>query len=336
MPDSFRRANTVNVYGLVFLAIALLPVRLSAQTVATYDFEGGSADGWTSFFGASAPVASSGASFTGSESLLTAASASGTGGPSIALDSVLLPGAQYTITAWVRLTSGESASNANFTMKRSDPSCSGGACYDLIGNYTVAVTDSGWAQIGGTYTPATTETGLLLYAQLVNATSAQSFYLDDVVITEIAPPPGGTPVATYTFSDGGLDGWSPFGSPTLTNSVSPLADPAGNANSLLTTNRTASYMGPSLNVRRHQQYPRGRYVPGKRIYLAGRSRQREPNCNHLHEAGGLCNGRRLQQHWNFGSALQHNMDEGARHVQFQQPTGAAEHVGAIHPVEQRH
>ena len=122
MPDSFRRANTVNVYGLVFLAIALLPVRLSAQTVATYDFEGGSANGWTSFFGASAPVASSGASFTGSESLLTAASASGTGGPSIALDSVLLPGAQYTITAWVRLTSGESASNANFTMKRSDPS----------------------------------------------------------------------------------------------------------------------------------------------------------------------------------------------------------------------
>jgi endo-1,4-beta-xylanase len=91
-------------------------------------------------------------------------------------------------------------------VKRTDSSCSGGACYDLIGNYTVAVSDSGWAQIGVTYTPATTETGLLLYAQLVGASTAQSFYLDDVVITEIAPPPGGTPVATYTFSDGGLDG----------------------------------------------------------------------------------------------------------------------------------
>jgi len=164
------------------------------------------------------------------------------------VSSVLLPGAQYTITGWVRLTSGEPATSANFTVKRSDASCSGGACYDLIGSYTVAVNDSGWAQIGGTYTPATTETGLLLYAQLIGPASAQSFYLDDMVITEIAPPPGGTPVATYTFSDGGLDGWAPFGSPTLTNVVSPIADPAGNANSLLIANRTAGYMGPSLNL----------------------------------------------------------------------------------------
>ena len=75
----------------------------------------------------------------------------------------------------------------------------------------------GWAQIGGSYTVSATETGLTLYAQLVGATTAQSFYLDDVVITETAPPPGGTPIATYTFADGGLDGWTPFGSATLTN-----------------------------------------------------------------------------------------------------------------------
>jgi len=239
---------TVNVYGLGFWVVLAVSLPLSAQTVATYDFEDGTAQGWTSFFNASTPVATSAAAYSGSNSLLTSTSASGTGGPSISLNSVLLPGAQYTITGWVRLTSGEAASNANFTVKRSDSTCSGGACYDLIGNYTVAVNDSGWAQIGGTYTPATTESGLLLYAQLVGASSAQGFYLDDVVITEIAPPPGGTPVATYTFSDGGVDGWVPFGSPTLTNSVSPLADPAGNSNSLSVTNRTAGYMGPSLNL----------------------------------------------------------------------------------------
>src|SRR6516165_2517198 len=55
-------------------------------------------------------------------------------------------------------------------------------------------------------------------------------------------------VATYTFADGGLDGWAPFGSVSLTNAVSPLTDPTGNARSLLTTNRTATYMGPSLNL----------------------------------------------------------------------------------------
>jgi endo-1,4-beta-xylanase len=248
MLHSICSRRTVNVYGLVLLAIALVPVQLSAQNVASYDFEDATADGWISFFGASTPVATSAASYSGSESLLTSTSASGTGGPSIPLSSVLLPGAQYTITGWVRLTSGEGTSSANFTMQRSDPSCSGGTCYDTIGTYQVAVNDQGWAQIGGAYTPTTTETGLLLYAQLIGPSTAESFYLDDVVITETAPPPGGTPVATYTFSDGGLDGWTPFGSPTLTNSVSPLADPAGNGNSLLVTNRTAGYMGPSLNL----------------------------------------------------------------------------------------
>ena len=82
----------------------------------------------------------------------------------------------------------------------------------------------------------------------MGATTAQSFYLDDVVITEIAPPPGGTPVATYTFADGGLDGWAPFGSPTLTNAAPPIVDPNSNPRALLTTNRTATYMGPSLNL----------------------------------------------------------------------------------------
>ena len=240
--------RTVNVYGLLLFAFVFLPFQLNAQTVATYDFEDATADNWISFFGASTPVATTAASYSGSESLLTSTSASGTGGPSIPLSSVLLPGAKYTITGWVRLTNGEGASSANFTMQRSDPSCSGGTCYDTIGSYQVAVNDQGWAQIGGAYTPTTTETGLLLYAQLIGPSTAESFYLDDVVITETAPPPGGTPVATYTFSDGGLDGWTPFGSPTLTNSVSPLADPAGNGNSLLVTNRTAGYMGPSLNL----------------------------------------------------------------------------------------
>lgn len=221
---------------------------LSAQTVATYSFEDATADGWTSFNGASTPVATNAAAYAGSESLLTTTNSSGAGGPSISVGSTLLPGATYTITGYVMLTSGESASDANFTIKRSDPSCSGGTCYDTVGTYQVPISDSGWALIGGSYTVSTTDTGLVLYAQLVGATTAQSFYLDNVVITETAPPPGGTPVATYTFSDGGLDGWTAFGSATLTNTAPPITDPNGDANSLLVSNRTATYMGPSLNV----------------------------------------------------------------------------------------
>lgn len=242
------KTTKFNSIAFVLCAVLLCAARLNAQTVATYNFDDGSADDWTSFNGATTPAASNAAAYTGGYSLLTTTGSTGAGGPSIAMTGVLLPGAQYTITAYVKLTDGEADSNANFTVKRSDPSCSGGACYDTVGTYKVPVTSSGWAQIGGTYTVSTTETGLTLYAQLVGATSAQSFYLDDVVITETAPPPGGTPVATYTFTDGGLDGWAPFGSATLTNVAPPVTDSNVGTNSLLVTNRTAGYMGPSLNL----------------------------------------------------------------------------------------
>jgi endo-1,4-beta-xylanase len=234
-------------------AVALLTVfassRLSAQVVATYGFEDGTADGWSSFNGATVPVATTAAAEAGSFSLLTTTnSTGGSSGPSLSLNSILLPGAKYTITAFVQLTSGETATNANFTIRRSDPSCSGGTCFDTVGAFQAPVTSSGWAQIGGTYTVSATETGLQLYAQLVGPTTAQSFYLDNVVITEVAPPPGGTPIASYTFIDGGLDGWAPFGSVTLSNASPPVLDPNSDSRALLTTNRTATFMGPSLNL----------------------------------------------------------------------------------------
>ncbi len=236
------------VFCMISLLTVLCAAHLGAQVVATYGFEDGTADGWSSFNGASTPVATNAAAEAGTYSLLTTTSSSGAGGPSISMSSTLLAGATYTITGYVQLTAGESATSANFTMKRSDPSCSGGTCYDTIGTYQVPVTSSGWAQIGGTYTVSATETGLTLYAQLVGPTTAQSFYLDNVVITEVSPPPGGTPIASYTFVDGGLDGWVPFGSPTLTNAAPPVLDPNSDARALLTTNRTATYMGPSLNL----------------------------------------------------------------------------------------
>jgi endo-1,4-beta-xylanase len=242
------RARIVSFSCAISVFTFLFAGHLGAQTVATYGFEDGTADGWSSFNGASTPGATNAAAHGGSFSLLTTTSSSGAGGPSIPMSSVLQAGAKYTITGFVQLTAGETATNANFTIKRSDPSCSGGTCFDTVGAFQVSVNSSGWAQIGGSYTVSATETGLMLYAQLVGPTTAQSFYLDDVTITETAPPPGGTPVATYTFADGGLDGWAPFGSPTLSNTTPPVLDPNSDQQALLTTNRTATFMGPSLNL----------------------------------------------------------------------------------------
>jgi len=218
----------------------------SAQVVAQYDFESG-AQGWTGFNGASVQVSVSAAQ-SGTQSLLTTTNSSGAGGPSITVTGLLLPGATYQISGYVLLTGGEAPTSANFTMKRTDTACSGGTCYDTIGNYQVPVADTGWALIGGTYKVSASASALTLYAQLVGPTSTQTFYLDNVVITETAPPPGGTPVATYTFQDGGLDGWQPFGSVTLANAAPPILDPNADARSLLVTNRTATYMGPSLEL----------------------------------------------------------------------------------------
>jgi endo-1,4-beta-xylanase len=250
---NFTPVSSWNRLAHISCAICILALffanHLGAQTITTYTFSDGTADGWTSFNGASTPVASNAAAYIGSSySLLTTTNSGGAGGPSISLGSVLQAGAKYTITGYVMLPSGEPATNANFTIKRSDPSCSGGTCYDTIGMYQVPVNSSGWTQIGGSYTVSTTETGLTLYSQLVGVTSAQSFYLANVVITETAPPPGGTPIATYTFADGGLDGWTPFGAPTLINAAPPVLDPNGDTHSLLVSNRTASFMGPSLNL----------------------------------------------------------------------------------------
>ena len=220
----------------------------AAQTVASYDFEDGSTQGWGSFNNATTPANSTAAAFSGTHSLLTTTNPSGTSsGPSIVL-SGLLPGATYQITGQLMLTSGEAAVAANFTVDRQDPGCSGGTCFDTVGAFQVPVSATSWAQIGGTYTVSTTATQLVLYAQLEGATTAQSFYLDDVVITEIAGPPGGpqdNSGIAADFEDGGLDGWSSRAGSTLTNST---ADADGGAHSLLVTGRTHDFDGPQISV----------------------------------------------------------------------------------------
>src|SRR6185437_10747699 len=101
--------------------------------------------------------------FAGTHSLLTTTNSSGSSsGPSIQLTG-LVPGATYTVTGHVILTTGEAAADANFTVMRQDPGCSGGTCFDTVGNFQVPVTDSAWAQIGGAYTISTTATSMILY-----------------------------------------------------------------------------------------------------------------------------------------------------------------------------
>ncbi len=248
------------------------------QVLAQYTFSDGTVDGWSSFYDASTPTYSTTATAapnpggTGAGSLLTTVnytSSGGGGGPALNLSSFtppggtspvsLIPGATYTITGYVMLTPGEAASDANFTVQRSDPTCSGGTCYDTVGTYQVPVTATAWAQIGGTYTVSTSETALTLYAQLDPATTPtapESFYLADVTITETAGPatgPQDNSGITTNFEDGLLDGWEGRGTATLTNvatsTITPsTGNPDGDTNALYVQNRTAPWNGAQISV----------------------------------------------------------------------------------------
>jgi endo-1,4-beta-xylanase len=274
----FQRARVSSLFltdwrrlGLIagaITALFLLSGRpAAAQTVLTYDFEDGTAQGWGSFNGASTPTNSTAAAFSGTHSILTSTNSSGaSSGPSIQLTG-LLPGATYQITGHVMLTTGEPATNANFTVLLQDPGCSGGTCFDTVGSFQVPVSDSAFAQIGGAYTISTTATSMTLYAQLIGSTTLQSFYLDDVVVTEIAGPPGGpqdNSGLAADFEDGGLDGWGSRAGATVANST---ADAHGGSHSLLSTNRVAAFDGPAINVS-NKMYNGSLYSIGVWVKLA--------------------------------------------------------------------
>ncbi len=254
-----ERPSVVLLFACVaFLALGLcLPGFARAQQVAQYTWANGSPDGWAAFNGATSPVVTTAAASVaaqpdgGDHSLLTTTAANGSGGPGLVLTG-LTPGATYSITGYVMLTAGEADADANFTIASTDSSStSTGTTYTYLGSYSVPVTAAAWAEIGGSYTVAATETSMELYAQLIGVNTTQSFYLADVTITETAPPPSGTQNnsgLTTTFEDGGLDGWSSrSGSSTLTN-VAIANGPEGDTNALLVTNRVANWDGPQINV----------------------------------------------------------------------------------------
>jgi endo-1,4-beta-xylanase len=85
---------------------------------------------------------------------------------------------------------------------------------------------------------------------------------------------GGTPIATYTFADGGLDGWLRSGQATLSNAAPPVLDPNGDQRALLTTNRTAGRRGPSLQSAERAERGGRCDVSGECLRVACGSRQR--------------------------------------------------------------
>jgi GH35 family endo-1,4-beta-xylanase len=203
--------------------------RLPAQLVSD-GFEDGTLQGWTPF-GSPTLSNTTEAAHTGTHSLKTTNRTATYNGPSLDLSALLIPSATYQITGWVRMVSG--TDTVKFTIQHG----TGGS---FNGIAQAAANDTGWVQLQGTFTPSTGDSVIRLY--LESNMVGTEYYLDDVTITEISPPP--VPIVTDDFEDGTAQGWQPrFGSPVVANTTE-LAH-AG-THSLKTTNRTQAYNGPAL------------------------------------------------------------------------------------------
>ncbi|MET8140481.1 endo-1,4-beta-xylanase [Sphaerisporangium sp. NPDC005288] len=204
-------------------------------TIASYDFEDGTAQGWSPRGSGVSVAAVQDAAHSGSASLLTTGRTDTWNGASVTPP--LEKGVTYSVTAHARLTAGTSANTIALTVQRTPDG--GTTTYERVGAGTV--TDAAWVEISGTYSFTTDSPDLLLYAESSDATA--SFYLDDVTITADTDP--GRSGVTTDFETGTAQGWSPRASATLAVATDQAH---GGTAALLATARSASWDGPARSV----------------------------------------------------------------------------------------
>jgi endo-1,4-beta-xylanase len=194
------------------------------------DFEDGTAQGWLPR-GPVTLTSTTDAANTGTHSLLTTGRTAGFNGPSLPLTGQLTPGATYSFSVAVRLVAGQAPTTIRLTMQRT--LTDGTNAFDTIAQNT-NVTDAGWVTLSAPYSFSTPVNALLVYVEATSATA--SYYIDTFSLTQ---------GLFYDFEDGTTQGWGTFGSPMIANST--VVANTG-THSLVTTNRTASFNGPSLNL----------------------------------------------------------------------------------------
>ncbi|WP_299038419.1 endo-1,4-beta-xylanase [uncultured Pseudokineococcus sp.] len=177
---------------------------------------------------------------TGEHSLLTTGRTAAWHGP--ALDGLdLMPPGTYEVEAWVRLAEGSGEDAVSLSVARTPQG--GAAAFDSIA-HQVAVTDSGWTRVGGSYEHGTASSQLELHLESPDPT--QAYYLDDVrVVGEAAPPAESSRSDLRTDFESGLQGWGPRGAARVALTTD---DAHEGATSLLATKREQSWQGPTLDV----------------------------------------------------------------------------------------
>ncbi|GAA3213133.1 endo-1,4-beta-xylanase [Nonomuraea helvata] len=207
----------------------------SSKADFSYDFEGGTTQGWGPRGDGVSVTVTAEAAHGGTSSLLTTGRTATWHGASI--DAPFVRGVGYTVTAYARLVSGQPSSAIALTVQRTP--AGGDTTYERVAAATV--TDGGWVRLTGTYQFTAESTGVQLYAESSDATGR--FYLDDIVITPLGDPTR-EPISS-DFEDGTTQDWAPRAAATLESSTA--AAHAG-SRALAVGGRSASWDGPALNV----------------------------------------------------------------------------------------
>ncbi|MCZ2820579.1 endo-1,4-beta-xylanase [Modestobacter sp. VKM Ac-2977] len=211
-------------------------------TVHTADFEQDTG-GWSGR-GTAQVAPSTAQARSGAQSLAVTGRTDTWHGP--ALDAAaLLPAGSWEVEAWVRLadTTPELETDV-VTMSAARTPAGGSTSYDTVA-WQVAVSDSAWTRVSGTYEFGTSNSGLELYLESPDAT--QAFFVDDVTIAgeAAAPVEPGTRVDLATDFESGTGGWGPRGDALVSTTT---ADAHSGSTSLLATNRLQAWQGPALDV----------------------------------------------------------------------------------------
>ena len=152
----------------------------------------------------------------------------------------LQSGQTYNVSAWVRLV-GDGNQTMQLTMQKTD-----GGVTSFAAIASGSVSSSGWTQLSGqyTYNPSGAVTVLTLYAEMPN-NATNSYYIDDVQLTNQAPPPPQPPISGASTVDWNnvhqrIDG---FGASSAYDGTWNTAE----ADLLFSTNNNISYQSATYN-----------------------------------------------------------------------------------------
>jgi hypothetical protein len=170
--------------GLVTASLSAAALAQEPEVVFSTDFEDGTAQGWFSR-GSSVLAVSDAQAHTGDFSLLTTGRTAGWHGPATDLLAVLRPRAVYRFEVHVQLLAGSPTAPIQTTMQFV-PESTGETSWTQIAQHP-EVTDQAWQLLVGEH--SLPEAGFEAQFYVESPDPEVAFYIDDITITMIEPPP---------------------------------------------------------------------------------------------------------------------------------------------------